>query len=748
MVFHISRCQLFHLNVSKTESDLIGNWIAFDLEWVPQRQSEEKQQKDTRNSPHSYPTEINCYTKIVTFAYEDIFGNRKVLDISTFQNYSSPEYEFLTSIQNKLLVYRYCFAWGSKSIRRKNKQNNILGGVNGDLAVLDANLKHNGIPSLVKYDKFTGKPFISNYGATTDIDLFSVFAKPFIRHVIFKNKYKNLNLQEVATSLLGFGKLGDKSGSAILKMTVDQRKSYCMHDAHLVAELLRVNNGDVLKIMKVIANHADLKLEEICEKGMTAIWTRIMNDAISRRVDLVGYDKLPFILRRLYSETHYYSYSDYRDIEDIEVDGEKEVYDGVEYYLNDKEDEQTENWNSESRLFLKGKESVKESCKEYKGAMVLEPTKGIHFDVHVFDVTSLYPTIIIKYNLSPETVNCACCRNNPMAGKEVSDEITDGCLYQSREGRYWICQRSRGLFSKILGNLTRARIEYKNNGSEIESQAVKAIINSGYGVFGHPHFKYCDPRVAELVTAFGRQILGRMQSIAKKSGFTVLYGDTDSLFVSSVGCIANIYRFISESKLNLGISVEHERTFAKLLLTGKKHYIRIFSDDHRELVIKGMEGTKSDRPEFIHKVFKQLVYDIKYDRNPVPNLRRAISDLNNKNVPAQELAISISLRKNPEEYNHVSKQAILGGKQGLRKGMPLEYYKSYHEESVYEPSTGKYNKRIRLESDDPYDISYAKYKEMLLNSVKDVIEILGYDIEDLLDVGKKRIKDSVYFSKQ
>src|SRR5919202_224298 len=41
-------------------------------------------------------------------------------------------------------------------------------------------------------------------------------------------------------------------------------------------------------------------------------------------------------------------------------------------------------------------------------------------DVHMFDVTSLYPTMIIKYNLSPETVNCSCCKNDSQAEETVA----------------------------------------------------------------------------------------------------------------------------------------------------------------------------------------------------------------------------------------------------------------------------------------------------------------------------------------
>jgi DNA polymerase elongation subunit (family B) len=65
-------------------------------------------------------------------------------------------------------------------------------------------------------------------------------------------------------------------------------------------------------------------------------------------------------------------------------------------------------------------------------------------------------------------------------------------------------------------------------------EAIKAIINSGYGVFGHQYFKYYDPGVAELVTAFGRDTLIKMQSIATELGYPTLYGDTDSLFLNNL----------------------------------------------------------------------------------------------------------------------------------------------------------------------------------------------------------------------
>lgn len=230
-----------------------------------------------------------------------------------------------------------------------------------------------------------------------------------------------------------------------------------------------------------------------------------MNDSISKKISLIGYDNLPSVLRKLYSNHqslyayHSASYEgfdseieeEYDEVDDLEQDENEQHYDQRE--SNFEEATRHRRTNSDTRrLFLK-----------YKGPIVLEPVRGIHHDAYLFDVTSLYPTMIIKYNLSPETLNCSCCKNDPLARQMFTSEILKDCKYLFNEGFCWICQHRKGAFAEILETLTAERIRYKKTGLEIESQAIKAIINSGYGMFGHPYFKFYDPRVAELVTALG-----------------------------------------------------------------------------------------------------------------------------------------------------------------------------------------------------------------------------------------------------
>jgi DNA polymerase, archaea type len=88
--------------------------------------------------------------------------------------------------------------------------------------------------------------------------------------------------------------------------------------------------------------------------------------------------------------------------------------------------------------------------------------------VYVFDVTSLHPTIIINHNISQETINCHCCRNNINAKEIIDQNYIKNCQFvPPKDNGYWKCQRKKGLFSKILQKMTEKRIKYKKEGKDI-----------------------------------------------------------------------------------------------------------------------------------------------------------------------------------------------------------------------------------------------------------------------------------------
>lgn len=392
----------------------IGSWVSLEMEWEPDSAAITQDKTAIIKSSNSYNNDVTSVTsdpletqihRITTFAYEDGYGNTKSIDITDFVGCQNPSKEFLLAVKNKLLLYDYCFAWGSKAVKYKNKKTGYLEGIYGDLAVLDTNFRLNGIESIIRYDKFSGIPYIkcSNYGNSScpiDIDLLQVFAKPLVKYVIFKNRYKSLHLHDVSTALLGYGKLS--SGKNIRTLSVAERKAYCLQDARIVADLVRINNGDIMKTMQVISKHIGLPFDEVCHKGMTAIWNKILNDSISRRISLIGYDNIPSVLRELYSNNQsYLHYTNTNknfdsDLEEEDEDEEDELEkDEKEHY-----DEREDNFEQESIQYHNRKCSARNSpeqvFRKYKGAVVLEPKRGLHQDAHLFDVTSLYPTIISK----------------------------------------------------------------------------------------------------------------------------------------------------------------------------------------------------------------------------------------------------------------------------------------------------------------------------------------------------------------
>lgn len=735
----------------------IDSWLAYDFEWIVRNHDKSslyKMSKNTSDSSVPPVIEEKEYHEIVTFAFEDSEGNKGSFDIDEFR-YTK---EFLESIREKILGYKYCFAWGSKAVVIKNKKTGKLEGINGDLVVLDSNLKENRIPSIVNYNEFSGMPYIKKNIFTeksrsfqADIDFLKVFAKPLVRQ-IFTNRYKSLHLDEVCKTLVGIGKLENKTGARLEEMSIEERKFYCLHDAHLVAELVRINNGDVLKIMQIIAFHTGLKFEEVCHKGMTGIWKTILNRTISKKIDTLGYANLHSVLKKLYSNKSGYWENDDNFSEDLLEEENNEYEDdeiseykdnSYEHYAElldhkkretDLSSEYTFGNTNNNNLHKneKNKIKIKKYNDKYKGGLIIPPIRELHSEVLVFDITSLYPTMIINNNISPETINCSCCKNDPKARLMFDDMFVNDFLHNKNNSGYWVCRRRAGLFSNKLKELTQIRIQYKKEGKILESTTIKAIINSGYGVFGHSNFKYYDPSVAELVTALGRQTLLGMQAIAKELNFKILYGDTDSLFVNGVNNNDDISNFINICKTKLNVDVIHEKTFQKLILVSSKHYLGFTSDKNQDPVIKGMEGIKSDRPEFIHTTFKEMVKDIQVDVNPIPKLKQALAYLDKRQVPKERLMISLTLAKNPQEYVNDCLQKRLGTKLGLSKGDILTHYKADKQVTI-DDASGKPRTRTVGESNDPADISYAKYKEIFINAVKDIIEILGYSVEkDLL----------------
>jgi DNA polymerase, archaea type len=597
--------------------------------------------------------------KVSAAAFVDNQGYRKVLHISDFCDSENPERELLLNINQEFLKYDFSIGWYSTGIAKYHEDTQeYLGGVDSDLATLHSRCLANGVDSIVDFNS-AGIPCLRGQ---KHLDLHSVFGKPMVQTTIFKNTYRTLKLDEVSKTVLGNLEAGGKykglTGKNIQTLPVEEQKKYVLRDAELVMQLSRHNNGEVLDAMKSISELTGLDFEKVCRTGISTWWAAIFDNMVSS--------------------------------------GEYEA----------------------PALSSSNRQKQEPTELAYIGGSVLQPKKGFYHNLIIVDVASLYPTMAVLHNISFDTVNCQCCKDN--SESRVSTDITKDCKI---EKEYWICRQKVGAFPKNLKAFKEERLKQKRLSNQVKQLALKILINGGYGVFGNRYFKYYDLRVAELITAYGRYTLSKMQEIAINMGFDIVYGDTDSLFLSTKDYSSNtkenghkiISRFKEECNKQLGIEVEHAKTYQTAIISDKKkHYIGWIGTKGKEPDIVGMEGDKNDRPKWINTIFRQTVYDILANNNPIVNLKKAVSDLESGNVDPELLKRSNRLSKNPEEYEKENdRKRKIGLAINARKGDVIEYFEADTKEGY---------------SLNPQEISIGKYKAMLWKAVNNIVEIAGYDV--------------------
>lgn len=169
--------------------------------------------------------------------------------------------------------------------------------------------------------------------------------------------------------------------------------------------------------------------------------------------------------------------------------------------------------------------------KGYKGAIVLNPVPGLHRNVIGTDLKSLYPSIIIAFNMSPETLIHP---DNP--NFDSIPKVHAG-------GNTYFRTDKVGILPTLLLELFALREKYENLRDQYlpgtpeyemyyrKQFAIKGIMNSFYGMLAFPDFRLYTLEIAAAITRIGRNILKWTEKEAEKLGFLVIYGDTDSIFI-------------------------------------------------------------------------------------------------------------------------------------------------------------------------------------------------------------------------
>ena len=166
--------------------------------------------------------------------------------------------------------------------------------------------------------------------------------------------------------------------------------------------------------------------------------------------------------------------------------------------------------------------------KKAAGGYVKDPVKGLHENIVSFDFRSLYPSIIISKNVSPDTL--------------VIDCEEDECYIAPEVGHKFL-KKPIGFVPSIIGNILKERVRLKTQMKnaenprekqilDVQQQALKRLANSMYGVYGYSRFRWYRIECAEAVTAWGRDFIKKTMVKAEDFGFKAIYADTDGFYAT------------------------------------------------------------------------------------------------------------------------------------------------------------------------------------------------------------------------
>ncbi|MES9872312.1 MAG: DNA polymerase II [Candidatus Sedimenticola sp. 6PFRAG7] len=292
------------------------------------------------------------------------------------------------------------------------------------------------------------------------------------------------------------------------------------------------------------------------------------------------------------------------------------------------------------------------------GGYVMDSLPGLYENVLVLDFKSLYPSIIRTFRI------------DPLGMARPGDDPVPGFLDAS-------FSRSESILPEIISELWRLREQAKQESDASLSQAIKIIMNSFYGVLGSSGCRFYDPRLASSITRRGHQIIQRSKEWLEQRGYSVIYGDTDSVFVllgpgyseerakqtgNELAQGLNLWwqeTLAGEFNLKSALEIEFETHFIRFVMptirgtdTGSKKryagYIR--NRDHEfQLVFKGLESVRSDWTPLAQGFQRELYRRIFFNEPYRDYIRETVLSLKNGELDS-ELLYRKRLRRAVNEY--------------------------------------------------------------------------------------------------
>lgn len=384
--------------------------------------------------------------------------------------------------------------------------------------------------------------------------------------------------------------------------------------------------------------------------------------------------------------------------------------------------------------------------KSDRGGLVLQPPVGVFPNVAILDFSSMMASIMIEFNVSPETAgkDAPGALDLPELGVKVAPTpgLMPTALRPLRDKRLAL----KRLVKSLDKQDPRVRLQRKRYKAVID--ALKWLTVVAYGRLGFANSTFGRINAHEVVSYLSRRVITRAKLIAESRGFTVLHLYVDSLFVSGPQASLEDFRLLAEEierETRMPIELQKVYPWFAFLASRENPNVSVANrffglapdGDHK---IRGIALRRSDTPRFIANLQMQLLEILAREPDSTklvglfPEILEAVQEklaaLKAGEIPLDEMVVAQTLSRELNEYSYFSpvataaKQLEASGKV-LKMGQRVRYLH-------IRPGPGA--RAWDLAGDmDPRIVDASRYRELLLRAVHEVLQPLGVT-EDLLKV--------------
>ena len=403
-----------------------------------------------------------------------------------------------------------------------------------------------------------------------------------------------------------------------------------------------------------------------------------------------------------------------------------------------------------------------------RGGHIFEPIIGVFDQVVELDFSSMYPSLMANFNVSSETINCKCCKDD---GTGVKVPGLD----------FHICSKRQGIISKSISLPLSKRLKYKeyvrktgNLRYKFTDIALKWVLVVSFGYLGFKNARFGKIEAHQTVCAFAREFLMRSAEIAEEHGCKVIHGIVDSIWLKDTKSRSPeefevVTKKIAEEiteQVGIPMSWDGRYNFIVFLpsraepdIPALSHYWGIKSDG--ETKVRGIEVRRRDVPKIVKDAqyafidIFQGAKTIEEFMRRIPKVKkmlyRYVDKIETGEVLREELTIRQRISRKPSQYKVNSYQAV-AARQLERSGVVVTPGKNVRYIILNADADPEFPEKKVILSDlydeKKHQYDKKKYIELLKRAFENIFPFKFPELEELLksDFNRKSIqKDLLCF---